>query len=276
MTFLAIKIAFTTIIVLGLSVLAERCGPRLAGILMGAPLGALVSYFFIGQEAGPEYVAAGTPFAAAGMTGTLIFTYVYYRASVWLTSWPPLWNALAATFTGMLAYLIFTAMIKNYPLTIISALFIVTPAIFIGAFLFRKFVDVKIIDPPQLTFKLLLIRASGAAFFVSVISSLAVELGPTWGGLLIAFPMTLLPTMLIIHLSYSKEHVQAMLSAFPIGLGSVIVYIVVIGETFPRYGITMGTICALVAAWAYLILLPFGCKLARHFKKLRICSSTSD
>ena len=81
MSILLIKVAAATAIVLGLSVLAERLGPRLAGVLMGAPLGALISYYFIGREAGPEFVAAGTPYAAAGMTGTLMFTYAYYRTS---------------------------------------------------------------------------------------------------------------------------------------------------------------------------------------------------
>ena len=266
MFLLVFKIASTVVIVLGFSVLAERCGPRLAGILMGAPLGALISYFFIGQEAGSHYVAAGTPFAVAGMAGTLMFTYAYYRTSVWCNPWPPLWNALTATLAGVLVYLTFSVAIQDYQFTMISALIIIVPAMSTSAFLFRKLGDVKIIDPPRLTFKLLLIRASGAAFLVSIISSLAVELGPTWGGLLIAFPMTLLPTMLIIHLTYSKEHVYALLSAFPLGLGSVISYIVAVAETFPRYGITVGTISSLSAACIYLVLLPIGFKLVRRFK----------
>ena len=81
-----------------------------------------------------------------------------------------------------------------------------------------------------------------------------------------AFPMTLLPTMVIIHLSYSKEHVYALLSAFPVGLGSVIFYIVAVGETFTRFGVTVGTISALAVAWAYLMLLPIGFKIVRHLK----------
>ena len=81
-----------------------------------------------------------------------------------------------------------------------------------------------------------------------------------------AFPMTLLPTMIIIHLTYSKEHVHALLSAFPVGLGSVVIYIVVVGETFSRFGIAGGTITALTAAWAYLILLPIGFKIFRYVR----------
>ncbi len=234
---------------------------------MGAPLGALISYFFIGQEAGPEYVVAGTPFAAAAMTGTLMFAYAYYRTSVWCSEWPPHWNAFSATLIGVTIYLLFIATIKGFAFNIVFALTLVIPAMLLGAFMFRKICDLAITAPPQLTLRLLLMRASGAALLVSLISSLAVSLGPVWGGLLMAFPMTLLPTMIIIHLSYSKEHVHALLSAFPVGLGSVIVYIVAVSETFPRFGVTGGTISALAAAWAYLILLPIGFKIVRHIKR---------
>ncbi len=263
---LLIKVVAATAIVLALSVLAERLGPRLAGILMGAPLGALISYYFIGQEAGSEFVAAGTPYAAAGMTGTLMFTYAYYRTSVWCKKWPPLWNAAGATVTGIGVYLAFSAAIRNIPFTISTALAVIIPAIFFGSFLFRKLGDVKVRNPARLTFKLLAIRASGAAFLVSVVSSLAVVLGPTLGGLLMAFPMTLLPTMLIVHLTYSAAHVHAMLSAFPVGLGSVIVYIVAVSETFPRYGVTWGSLSALAAAWTYLMALPLAFKIVRRLK----------
>ena len=266
MSILFIKVFAVTAIVLGLSVLAERLGPRLAGILMGAPLGALISYYFIGQEAGPEFVAAGTPYAAAGMTGTLMFTYAYYRISAWCAKWTPLWNAVAATAAGVGAYLASSAIIQYIPFTISTALAVIVPAIFIGSFLFRKLGDVKVRNPVRLSFKLLIIRASGAAFLVSVVSSLAVFLGPTLGGLLMAFPMTLLPTMLIVHLTYSAAHVHAMLSAFPVGLGSVIVYIVAASETFPRYGVTWGSLSALAAAWTYLMVLPLGFKIVRRFR----------
>ena len=266
MFILLVKIVATTVFVLGFSILAERCSPRLAGILMGAPLGALISYFFIGQEAGSEYVVASTPFATAGMTGTLMFTYAYYRTSVWCSDWPPHWNAFLAALIGVTVFLAFIAIISGFAFNIISALTLVIPAIFLGTFIFRKIGDLTISVPTRLTLKLLFFRASGAALLVTLISSLATLLGSVWGGLLMAFPMTLLPTMIIIHLTYSKEHVHALLSAFPVGLGSVVIYIVVVGETFSRFGIAGGTITALTAAWAYLILLPIGFKIFRYVR----------
>ena len=78
--------------------------------------------------------------------------------------------------------------------------------------------------------------------------------------------MTLLPTMLIIHLTYSAAHVHAMLGAFPVGLGCVIVYIFAVSETFPRYGVTWGSLSALAAALAYLIALALVFRIVRQLK----------
>ena len=77
--------------------------------------------------------------------------------------------------------------------------------------------------------------------------------------------------MLIVHLTYSAAHVHAMLSAFPVGLGSVIIYIVTVSETFPRYGVNWGSLSALAAAWTYLIVLPLGFRMVRRLKGLINC-----
>lgn len=264
MTFLAVKIVAAGLIVLGFSVLAERVGPRLAGILMGAPLGALISYVFIGIDAGPAYVAAGCPHAIAGMAGTLMFTYAYYRVSAALPTLAPLANAGLATSAGVALFLGWSLVIRGIHFTIPTALAVVVPVVVVGTVLFRRLQDLRILKPARLTFGLMGMRAGGAALLVSVVSSLAVVLGPAWGGLLMAFPMTLLPTMLIVHLTYSAAHVHAMLGAFPVGLGSVIVYIAAVSETFPRFGVGWGTAVALVAAWGYLGLLPLAFRLARR------------
>ena len=46
------KIATAIIAVVGLSLVAERVSPRVAGILSGYPLGTAIALFFIGIELG--------------------------------------------------------------------------------------------------------------------------------------------------------------------------------------------------------------------------------
>jgi len=267
MTFIAIKIVAAAVIVLVFSVLAERVGPRLAGILMGAPLGALISYYFVGREAGTDYVVASVPHAIAGLVGTLAFTYAYFRATARFSNLSPFWNAGAGTAAGLAVYLAWSLAIQDINFTIPLALGLFLPFMAIFTLLFRRVADIKVRDPARLTPSLMAVRAGGAALLVSFISTIAVFLGPAWSGLLMGFPMTLLPTMLIVHLTYSKEHVHAFLGAFPVGIGSMVVYVVAVSETFPRFGVDLGTVSALAAAWTYLSVLTLAFRWARRFKR---------
>lgn len=55
------KIATAIIAVVGLSLVAERVSPRVAGILSGYPLGTAIALFFIGIELGEPFAAASAP-----------------------------------------------------------------------------------------------------------------------------------------------------------------------------------------------------------------------
>ena len=111
MSILIIKVATATAVVLGLSVLAERLGPRLAGVLMGAPLGALIDYYLSARGAPNSLPPAHT---LLGMTGTLMFTYAYCRTSVWCKNSPHSGTHCAAA-AGVENYFTFGAVIKDSP-----------------------------------------------------------------------------------------------------------------------------------------------------------------
>ncbi len=87
------KAAFAGAIVLGISMIAERVSPRVAGIISGAPLGALISYYFLGIEQGIDFVTESIPHAIAGMSGVLVFVSVFHAVSS--RGWPQLARALA-------------------------------------------------------------------------------------------------------------------------------------------------------------------------------------
>jgi hypothetical protein len=96
------------------------------------------------------------------------------------------------------------------------------------------------------------LRASVAAILIVGVISLAEILGPRWTGLLTGFPTIVLPTLLIIHFSYGAAAAHAMIRNFPIGLGSIVLYILSVPITFPLFGIYGGTAAALVVSILYL------------------------
>lgn len=248
---LTIKALSAGAIVLALSLLAERVKPRVAGVIAGAPLGALISFYMLGLEEGPGFVIASVPHAVAGMSGVLVFVALYHAVSLRVVRF----NAVKSACAGLIGYLAVAFTLEATPLTIITALPVtVTVAIIVG-FLFRRTEDIRIVKPVRLTLKLLFVRAGSAAFIVVSAVAIAQALGPRVAGVLVGFPLTLLPTMLIVHLTYSRDHVHAMLQGFPVGLGSVICYLITLPWSFSTLGVHLGTLVSLAAALCYLALL---------------------
>ena len=64
-------------IVVLFSLIAEWAGPRVAGIASGYPLGAIISFIFIGLDNSPVFAAESAIYTAAGLTATLAFVCGY-------------------------------------------------------------------------------------------------------------------------------------------------------------------------------------------------------
>ena len=73
-----------------------------------------------------------------------------------------------------------------------------------------------------------------------------------WAGLFSAFPITLFPLILIVHITYDKEHVHTIIKNFPVGLGALIVYSLSVYKSYPIWGIYLGTAVSLMMSTVYL------------------------
>jgi hypothetical protein len=105
--------------------------------------------------------------------------------------------------------------------------------------------DVKIVNRVSLNTRALLLRCAFAA----------------WAGLFAAFPVTLLPLVVIIHATYDPEHVFTVLKNVPRGLGAVVAYCAAIFLFYPTRGVVVGTLIAYAVATIYLILIQLGASL---------------
>jgi hypothetical protein len=99
----------------------------------------------------------------------------------------------------------------------------------------------------------LFLRGSAAAATIAFTVTLAEFLGPRWAGLMAGFPATLLPTLLIIHLTYGGGTALAVLRNFPLGVVSVAIYVAGVAIFFPLLGVPAGTAAALGVSIVYLI-----------------------
>lgn len=243
-----IKVLTTVGIVLALSLVAERAGPRMAGILSGYPLGVALTLFFIGIEISPDYAAQSAVFAIAGLCATQAFVFVYYLVSRKMNKGGIAVSTLAATA----AYLCAAAALRPIPFTRAGALFAAFASMGLFTLLFRRIPDVRIARSVRFTPAVFALRALLAAFILLAVTAAAHAVGPAWAGLFSAFPIAVYPLLLIVHLTYDKAHVHTIIKHFPRGMGAIAVYALCVSWVYPAWGVARGTAAAFAVATVYL------------------------
>lgn len=252
-----IKVVVSIAMVVVLSVLAEVVSPRFAGVLSGYPLGAAISLFFFGYELNPRFAAESALYTSVGLVATQTFAYIYYRVSVRSVAFAKLPNILTASVAALCGYFLIAAVLQQLKLNLVLAIVLPAGSIVLFVALFRKVPNVKIEQRVSLNPQILLLRSLAAAFFIVVITSTAKAVGQRWAGLFSAFPITMLPFVIIIHITYDSDHVYSILKNVPKGIGSLVVYSLAVHLLYPTCGIYLGTLFAYVLATLYLLLLHF-------------------
>lgn len=244
-----LKIGVTLTTVVALSVVAEHVSPRVAGVLSGYPLGAAIALFFIGLELGPGFAADSAVYTTAGLVGTLCFVYGYYRTALRCRRG----EILASSAAAIVGYALAIGLLQTVNLTKPVAVLLPVAATGVFAYLLRRIPDTRIARPVRLTLRVLVLRAALAALILLAVTGAAHWVGPRWAGLFSAFPTTLFPLILIVHLGYGRVHVYTIVKNFPRGLGALIAYCLVVSLAYPAWGLYAGTAAAFVAATAYLV-----------------------
>jgi len=251
MLLVLVKIATTVGVVLGLAWLSERVSPRVAGIVAGLPLGVTIILFFLGLEQGPAFAGAASLSALAGMT-PVMWVIVAYEA---LARCPGRCGLYAATLSVPPLYLAGAALIALVPQERWLLLALASGSAFAAWLIFRGQAQAPPVRQVRITSRVLLARAGTAAALVVLITGLAEWLGPTWAGLLSAFPNMLLPLLVIVHVTYGADTARGILRALPTGVGSALAFLICGSFTLERWGTWLGILAALAAAALYLSLL---------------------
>ncbi len=234
---------------LGLALVAERVSTRIAGILAGAPQNVVIVYFFVGRDMGVSYVAESAPHAIAAFTATIGFVLAYYAASLRFTRFAP----LACACVALAVFFAIAALLVRIPFTPAAASVTTAAAAALATWLLRRAPAAIVQRPVRLTLRLLLARTGFAAALIVAVIELAEAFGTRWAGLFAGFPTMVLATVLIIHATYGPAHARVLLRNFPIGVISIILYILSVPLTFPALGVAAGTIASLALSVVYLM-----------------------
>lgn len=243
------KVLVSVVFVVGLSLVTEHVSPKVAGILAGYPLGAAISLFFIGVENGSAFAAQGAVYTLGGLSASLVFVYFYYKVSARKGRFEIVFSTLVA----IVAFWVAAKILSLLNLGLFTAFVITFGSICFFYCQFRSIPNVLVQKKTKFTPLVLVARALVAALIILLITGIAKTVGPNWSGILSAFPITLYPLLLIIHISYGREQVHTIIKNFPIGLGALIVYVTFVNILYPSLGVGLGTALAFFAATLYLL-----------------------
>jgi len=243
------KFGLSVSMVLGLGTIAVRASPRIAGLLSGYPLGTALALFFIGLEISPTFATQSAVHTLAGFTATMALGAGYLVAG----RQPGLKGVMGGLLGGFAAWLAVSTLLAQFSFTRLTGTLVTLCAIGVFSWLFRAIPDVKSSARRAFSWPALAARAGLATLIVFAITRTAHWLPPEWAGTLAAFPVTMLPFLLILHVGHGHAPVATVIKHYPAGLGSLLSYTLCVSYTYSSLGLLWGTLAGFLAATLWLL-----------------------
>lgn len=243
------KLLVSVGVVLGLSMIAERVSTRVAGLLSGYPLGTAIALFFIGLEIAPDFAADSAVHTLAGFTATLALGGGYLLCG--RRSGLP--GVLAGTAGGLLCWLLVSALLAPVDFNRLGGTLTTLAAIVVFTWLYRRVPEARASARGRFSWLAMAFRAGLAAAIIFAITGLAHVLPSAWAGLLAAFPVTMYPFLVILHLTHGAAPVATVIKHYPAGLGSLLCYALCVSLTYTTLGLVLGTLAGFAVATLWLL-----------------------
>ncbi|MDT8895381.1 hypothetical protein RSO41_12015 [Halomonas sp. I1] len=243
------KLLVSVGVVLGLSVVAERLSTRAAGLLSGYPLGTAIALFFIGLEISPSFAAESAVHTLAGFSATLALGGGYLLCG----QRDGLPGVLAGTAGGLVAWTVASLLLTRFDISRLGGTLITLAAILAFMRLYRHVPDTVASPRGGFSWPALALRAGLAAGIIFLITGLAHVVPSAWAGVMAAFPVTMYPFLVILHLTHGAGPVATVIKHYPAGLGSLLCYALCISLVYVPLGLVWGTLAGFVAATLWLL-----------------------
>ncbi|MCK2185394.1 hypothetical protein [Halomonas getboli] len=243
------KLAVSIGVVLGLSMIAERVSTRVAGLLSGYPLGTAIALFFIGLELSPAFAAESAVHTLAGFTATLALGGGYLLGG----RRDGLAGIVLGTLTGLACWLATSLVLTRIDFDRVTGTLTTLVAIAVFSWLYRRVPDIKASPKGGFSWPALALRAGLAAGIIFLITGLAHVVPSAWAGVMAAFPVTMYPFLVILHLTQGAAPTATVIKHYPAGLGSLLWYALVVSLTYDSLGLWPGTLLGFAAATLWLL-----------------------
>jgi hypothetical protein len=225
------------------TLLAERLGSKLGGLLTNLPSNILISLIFIALTQGTLFVKQAVPGIPIGMLIDTLFLLVF----IILLKYSLLLSIFGSLFTWFVLAILAASLNYNRLIPNIILYLMVT---IIAFFILERFI--KISSRPQSSKKYswqqILLRALFAGGVVASVVLISKFFEPYIVGVFSTFPAVLLSTMVILAINQGQEFAQATGKVLVISSTNIVVYGLGVYWSYPRYGIFIGTILSFFLA----------------------------
>ncbi len=224
----------------GATILAERFGSKIGGVIAGMPSSIVIALFFIGWTQTPATASEATVVVPLimGIDGLFIITYAFIvRQSFPLALLASLFVWLCFSFALVLIHF------DNFGLSLIGFLVLLLVSYVVMEYVLR----VKSLAGRKtpLSFSNILIRGLVSGLIITLAVAFARLGGPLFGGVFASFPAVFLSTMILTYFAQgSAFSVSVMKTLMISGTINTTVYASAVRFLYPPFGLIGGTISA--------------------------------
>jgi hypothetical protein len=226
------------------TVLAERYGTKIGGLVAGLPSTILISLFFIAwtQSTGVAVEATTIVPIIGGINCLFIVTYiVLLKVNFWLAL------SGALLIWSFLSYGLVFITFNNFLFSLIAYIFLVL----ISYHLVEKKLKVKSEPRKQIryTSSIMVFRGLFSGFIIMLAVVMTKTGGPLLGGMFAMFPAMFIGTLFITYFSHGASFSAAVMKASILGAISVVIYGIVVRYTYLPFGLWVGTIISIMISF---------------------------
>jgi uncharacterized membrane protein (GlpM family) len=220
-----------------ITVIAEKRGSVLGGILGGLPSTSAFSFFFIGiNQSTAAAVQATTVFPLAfGITSAYLLFYAFFAQK----------GFNRGIFLSLLIWFGASGLIVAFGLSDFAPSLVAGLVISVLTYYFFNKLNLQNLKGAERIYRVheVVLRGVGAGSLVLLSVLLSQIAGPVLGGIAAAFPAVFTSTLIILHKSRGTEFSRAMTKPLVLsGLLTIIPFSVAVRFLFPIFGVWIGTL----------------------------------
>jgi hypothetical protein len=246
---LIVKMAVTAGFLLAATIVAERAGPLIGGLVATLPISAGPVYIFLALDHDAQFIAQ----SALGSLVTNALNVVFAVTYALLAQRGSLPVSLGGAFAMWLGLSWAAGLVQwTLPLAIVLNIVIIA----VSLVLVHPLRHVRVAPAPARWYDLVL-RAAMVALLVGVVVSLSFTIGPTASGNLAVFPIVLSSIMIILHRRIGGRPTAAIMANAVVGLAGFGIAVITLNLTAVPLGSPLALTLALAVSVGANLLIYF-------------------